>query len=308
MKKQVCCIAVLLVVALIFGCDVQPEKVDIGYKKQLTYLPLFVGLEKGYFQQEGLEVNPVIFDSTNSMVAAIVAGQSAAAIGGVNLETVFSVEEKSPGNLEIFTTMDINEGTRVTCVMVKKDSDITDMSQLKGKKAATLPGTFAPIWIDAALKTVGLGKSDLDIKGIDAKLQLAALSSGEVDVVFGVEPICSFGVNKGIGQIIYYEPLRHLGSALTSSVLSSKLDKKIAQRIVRATDRAIDYIRANPDESLKIMAKYSDYDLEMIKGMKVPQFSKSTEVSDAEIQKLADKLYAEGSLSKKIEISGIIFN
>ena len=32
------------------------EKVEIGYKKHLAYLPLFIGLEKGFFTEEKLEM------------------------------------------------------------------------------------------------------------------------------------------------------------------------------------------------------------------------------------------------------------
>ena len=191
--------------------------------------------------------------------------------------------------------------------MVHKDSDIKELSEVNGKKSATLPGTFGPLWIDAALQTVDLTKDNVEIQGMAPKLQLAALESKQVDVLFTVEPACSFGVNKGIGKIIYEEPLRHLGSSLTASVISSELDPKTAKKIVKGTDKAIDFIRENPEESLAIMAEYTGYKPELIEGMKVPVYSKSTEISEESLQELADKLFIENDLETRIDVGGLIF-
>lgn len=317
MKKTMYIAGVLVVLIVIVAASLmfinQPAEkttVDLGYKKHVSYMPQFVAQEKGFFEQEGLVVNPVIFDSTNQMMAAVVSGDIDASIGGANLQTVYSIEEKSPNSMKVSQTLDVNENTGITCVMVKADSDISSMSELEDKKAATIPGTFAPIWIDAALKTVGLSKQDIEIQGLDTKLQLGALESKQVDVLFTLEPACSFGVNKGIGKIIYQEPLRHLGESLTASVISEKLiqeNPEVAEKIVSAADKAIDFIRNNPEESMAIMAKYSDYSTESIKGMKMPIYSKSGELDVENIQELADKLYAEGDLENRLDVSGIIY-
>lgn len=284
--------------------------VDVGYKKHVAYMPLFVAQEKGFFKQEGLSLNPVVFDSTNQMMTAVVSGDIDASLGGANLQTVYGIEEKSPNSLKVFQTLDVNENTGITCVMVNSDSNISSMSELKDKKAATLPGTFAPIWIDEALKTVNLSKNDIEIQGLSPKLQLSSLESGQVDVLFTVEPACSFGVNKGIGKIIYNEPLRHLGDSLTASVVSSKLveeDPETAEKIIKAADKAIDFIRNNPDKSMEIMANYAKYDTGAIKGMKTPVYSKSTEINSTNLQQLADKLYNEGDLEKHLNIEEMTY-
>lgn len=317
MKKTTYMTNVLVVLIVIVAASLmfinQPAEkttVDIGYKKHVAYMPLFVAQEKGFFEQEGLIVNPVIFDSTNQMMAAVVSGDIDASLGGANLQTVFSIEEKSPNSMKVSQTLDVNENTGISCVMVKADSNIEELPDLEGKKSATIPGTFAPIWIDATLKTVGLSKEDIEIKGIDTKLQLSALGSGQVDVLFTLEPACSFGVNKGIGKIIYQEPLRHLGKSLTASIISEKLiqeNPEVAAKIVTATDKSIDFIRNNPEESMAIMAKYADYSTESINGMKLPVYSKSNELDVESIQELADKLYAEGDLAKQLDIKGIVF-
>lgn len=303
-------LAILVIGSTLLIIDSQDKTaVTIGYKKHVTYLPLFVAIEKGYFAENSLVANPVTFDTTNQMMAAVVSGDVQAIIGGANIPTVLSVEEKSPGTTKIFNTLEVNNNTRITCVLVNKDSEITKMSELKGKKAATLPGTFAVLWVDTALKIVGLSKEDIELQGIDTKLQLAALESKQIDVLFAIEPECTFAVNKGIAKIIYDEPLKHFGKSLTASIFSvkfSEADPKTTEKIIKASDRAIDFIRQNPQESLAILAKYTDYKPELLAGMKVPEYKKSNELDLEQIQSIADKLYDGGELKKEIQVADMI--
>ncbi|MFT4303518.1 MAG: ABC transporter substrate-binding protein [Candidatus Woesearchaeota archaeon] len=284
--------------------------INIGYRKHVAYMPLFVAQDKGFFEEQGLEINTIVFDSTNQMIAAVVSGNIDASITGANLQTVFSVEEKSPNLMMIFQTLDMNEETGISCVMVKSDSEITSLQELKGKKSAAPPGTFSPIWINAALNTVGLSKEDISIQGLSPGLQLSALESDQVDVLFTLEPACSFGVNSGVGKIIYQEPIRHLGSSLTGSVISLDFmvkNPESANKLVYATDKAIDFIRENPEEAMLIMAKHTGYSVESIEGMIMPVYSKSNELNVKSIQDLADRLYVENDLQKQINVSSMIY-
>jgi NitT/TauT family transport system substrate-binding protein len=318
MKKQnllLVSIAVLIIALVVVGgillfIDSQHKtSINIGFKKHVSYLPLFVALERGFFAENKLDVNPVAFDSTNQMMAAVVSGDVQAILGGANIPTVLSVEEKSPGTTKIFNTLEVNENTGITCALVSEDSPIANLNEIEGKNAATAPGTFAVLWIDSALKTAGLGRDDIKLQGIDTKLQLAALESEQIDVLFAIEPECSFAVNKGIGKIIYNEPLKHFGKSLTASVFSVSFENKdpeAIERIIKTSDRAIDFIRQNPQESLAILAKYTDYKPELLAGMKMPEYRKSDELDLEAIQEIADKLYAAGELKKELIAGDIV--
>jgi len=286
------------------------EKVEIGYKKHLAYLPLFIGLEKGFFTEEKLEVQIVPFDSTNQMVTAVATGKIDAAIGGANLEAILSLEEKSPGSLKVFTTQRVTRDSRISCVLVKSDSTMDNIKDLKGKNIATLPGTFAPLWIKATLKTIGIGMDEVQVQGIDPKLQLSSLETGKVDALFAVEPICSFGVNKKMAKIIYEEPVKNLLTTFAGSALSSELfqkDPKTARKIIKATDKSIEYMRENPSETIEILAKHTGYERSLLKGIKIPSYATSSEITREELEEVAETLYAEGIIKEK-NVAGLIYS
>jgi len=316
MKKRTYALLGAVVLLLIVGVMVLlvPEptktKVRIGYRDHIGYLPYYVAMEKRYFTEQGLEVNPVVFANTNQMISAVVSNNVQAAIGGANLQTVYGTEEKSPGSLKVFGTLEASKGSLFSCIMVKKDSKIKDISELKGMKVGAQPGSFPPLYIDATLNTVNLTKKDIEIIELDPSLQLSALESGQINALVAIEPICTFGANKGSARIIYYDPIANLAVTFASSVLNADFankDPETAKKIVKSVDKAIDFIRQNPEESLEITAKYANYDKELMKGMKAPVFSKSTEIKAENMQILADKLYASGVMKSKIDAKSVMY-
>lgn len=306
-------LVVLVVVALFMIGPSEKEtkiKTNLGYKQHLGYLPLFVGIEKGFYAEQGLDVNSVVFDSTNQMVGAVVSGNIDAAIGSANLETTYSVEEKSPGSVKIFTAAELNKDSALTCVLVKKDSDINNILDLKNKKVATMPGTFSPLWTEATLKTVGIDNSDIKLSELASNLQLSALESQQIDALFTIEPVCTFGVNQGIAKNIYKEPLLNLANTFAASIMSADLIKKDpdkAKKIIIGTDKAIEFIKQNPEESITIMTKYTGYKPELVKGMKPVIYLTSTKINVRNLQDLADTLFKEGILTKQINTDNMIY-
>jgi len=301
---------VVLVAMILLMPGPAKTQVSIGYRDHIGYLPYYVAMEKGYFSEQGLEINPVVFANTNQMISAVASNNVQATIGGANLQTVYGAEEKSPGSLKVFGTLEASKGSMFNCIMVKKDSAINDISELKGKKVGAQPGSFPPLYIDATLNTVGLTKSDIEIIELDPSLQLSALESGQIDALVAIEPVCTFGVNKGSAEIIYNDPIANLAVTFASSVLNADFANKnpeTAAKIVKATDKAIDFIRQNPQESLDIAAKYANYDPALMKGMKTPLFSKSTEIKAENMQELADKLYSSGLMKTRVDAKNVMY-
>src|SRR3989344_9462314 len=111
--------------------DSQSNEVDnnirIGYKTHVGFLPLFVAIDKGYFDEQGLEVELIEFESTDLMVQALLSGEIDA-LTGINTLTAFAVEENSPGKLKIFTTQTYTTEFYADQILVNKDSEITKIT------------------------------------------------------------------------------------------------------------------------------------------------------------------------------------
>jgi ABC-type nitrate/sulfonate/bicarbonate transport system substrate-binding protein len=74
----------------------EPPKVRIGYLPIIADLPLFVALEKGYFQKRQLDVEAVRFESSPTMSTAFV-NNEIAAVASIASTVALSIESRDPG-------------------------------------------------------------------------------------------------------------------------------------------------------------------------------------------------------------------
>lgn len=297
-----CVVGLILIFGIFLFTQNNEEKVKIGYRNHIAYLPVFIAQEKGFYEEQGLKTNFQIFDSTNQMISALISNNIDVSIGGANLETVFTAESKSKGSMKIFSTAEFSEEILFSCVMVNQNSNINNISEIKNKKIATLPGTFAPYWTKETLKANKI--DNFELIEIAPGLQLSALESNQVDVLFTVEPLCSFIVNRDVGKVIDKDPLRYFSEIFALSIVSKKLSNQNKEIIKEANRKAINFINNNPHEALNIMAEYTGYDKEMIKGMNHLIYNE--EIDATELQNIVNSLYLEGILDRQIPVRTLI--
>jgi len=82
-----------------------------------------------------------------------------------------------------------------------------------------------------------------------------------------------------------------------------QLNSEKANKIIRATDKAVEYTNNNPEEALRITAEYLGYNKDLMKGMTLPLYKKSTEMNEVEVQELADLLFEYENLDSEIDTS-----
>ena len=81
-----------------------PGKIAIGFWPVASGLPLFVAVEKGYFQEAGLEVEAVKFANPNQVAEALIAGRLQGTGNGVASGALGLAEITSPGLFKILTS------------------------------------------------------------------------------------------------------------------------------------------------------------------------------------------------------------
>ena len=99
-------------------------------------------------------------------------------------------------------------GGGTQAVVVRRDSGIRSLADLKGKKVASRLGTSSDATFQqVALPSVGLRPADLQILNLDFPDHVSALAAGTVDAFVGAEPFVSLAEDAGIGTILtFLEP------------------------------------------------------------------------------------------------------
>src|SRR5689334_13440611 len=246
--------AVLALLALLLSGSTAAENIAVGnYGSSANGMPFAVALEKGYFQQEGADVTGII--SSGGGGTSVRNAMSGVAYGEANPGAI-AVAIQHGADLKIVSdnVLTIAE----FAWLVKKDSPIKSIKDLKGKKI----GYANPRSTSQALDILMLKKAGL--KPEDAELvktggfgpMVAALELGQIDVAPVTEPLWSQNKDKFRVLITGAEalpPLDNVVGVATAQAVATRGD--FIRGVIRARRRAIQFMRSHPEEAGEIISK-----------------------------------------------------
>lgn len=309
--------AVLLSMLTLISCskskETTRETIRVAYLPILVSSPFFVAQDKGYFDEEGVKVEPQKFVSSNQMVEAMLSGNTDALIS-LAQSVHATVEVKQPGTMKVFMVNAQNSKEYLSSLVVKKDSPIRDVLELKGKKIGCFPGQTARVYLSMTLEKHGLDPAkDVQIQEIDPASHLQALEAGSIDALLTYEPTTTIGIEKGLVRPLIQGAFEKnvidpwIGGVFTLRMKFIEDHPDAARRFVRALDKAVDYINAHPQEYKLILPKYTAIDENIAKKTTNIPYWKLTMIDKDQVQKQTDMLTEKGVLSTHVDTRGTYY-
>ena len=232
-----------------------PITVGLTYTPNIQFAPFYVADELGYFEEAGLEVELRHHGESEGLFTALEGGTEQlvyaggdeivqAVAGGVPITSVATIYTKYPAVL-----------------IVPADSPIESAADLTGHSVG-IPGPYGQTYfaLQALIDRAGLDESQVDVQHI-GYTQQAALTTGKVDAVMGFSnnDAVQFEANDFPVRII--DAVDPAAPTLVGPALGAAtgiVDERPADvtALLGALQRAIDYVAANPDETVAIAAKH----------------------------------------------------
>src|SRR4051812_15661277 len=175
--------------------------VRVGYLNSASDAGLLIAVDKGYFAEQGLDVQLERLDSGAVMTAPLAAGQldigagtpSAGLYNAVARNITIKIVADKGSNRAGFGF----QGIALRQGLADRVRTYADLRGLKVAMTAT-GGTSADLLLVAALRKGGLVPSDVDITTIPYPELNTALSTGAVDAAVHFEPLFTLGVRQGL--------------------------------------------------------------------------------------------------------------
>lgn len=290
----------------------QPVKVKIGYLDIASDLSFFVALDQKYFEKYGLDVEPIKFESSNQVIDALISNK----IDGtsiVALEALLSVEEKYPDQFKVFEMTAAEKYTTVHKFLVKKDSNINHLSDLNGKTIGTYPGSQMRVFTELVLQNF-IDISTINIVQMAPSLQTQALASGQVDVLFTLEPIGTIAESKGIAKIIAVNPLYKYilkpfpTAASAFSIEFIMQNSETITRYEKAIEEAHQFIEINEKGAKQSLPKYTTINQEIADNVGIYSYWSKEEIDINAVEKLIDLYIKNGIINKEVNPQNIILS
>jgi len=142
-----------------------------------------------------------------------------------------------------------------TALVVRKDSPIRTLADLKGKKIAATKGTDPYLFLLRSLNSVGLKRSDIEHVGLQHADGRVALEQGKVDAWAGLDPHMAASELEGGSRLLYRNVAFN-----TYGFLNVRDDFLAAQpqavaKVITAYEQARAWLRAHPAEGARILAE-----------------------------------------------------
>ncbi len=274
MKKIKWLMLFSMIMVLLVGCNTPKEEVKVQKLKlaevtrSLFYAPLYVAMEKGYFKEEGLEIDlQTTWGGDKTMTALL---SDSADIALVGSETSIYVYAQNSKDYAInFAQLTQTDGT---FLVSKEKVDNFSWDQLKGSKfLGQRKGGMPQMVGEYVLKQQGIQPAtDLELRqNIDFANIPGAFVSGDAEYVQLFEPTASIMEKEGKGHIVasFGEESGNVPYTVFMAKQSFlKDDPEAIQKFTNAIYKAQLWVdKQNAEEIAKTIETYfEDIDLEIL--------------------------------------------
>jgi NitT/TauT family transport system substrate-binding protein len=230
------------------------KKVTFGISAtNVNYLPFFVALQKGFYREEGIDLQVIYMASTLTSKTVLTGDVDySGAVSGV----VGAAVQGQPLKVVMFTV------ARPLLFLISK-KEITQPEQLKGKTiAGSTPGASATLLAAHALRHFGLEPGrDVAIMpmGGSAAGRYAILESGAVDASVLSVPENIIAQDKGFRELLFFGDIIELPqTGIGASDRKIRENPDEVYRMIRATLRGIMFVwdKRNYEETVGIIMKH----------------------------------------------------
>lgn len=295
MKKWLWVLAAVFLVSAVLGCGKSSEppatpkeeskKVTVGLLKLTSSAPLFIGIEKGFFKEQGINLQVEWFEAAHPIAVATASNKVDVGATGITA----SLFNMVAGGQKLSIVADKGreqKGYSSSAVLVTTElwqSGVKSIEQLKGKRIGiTQTGSTFHYMIGRLLETKGLSLKDVELVPLGKLSSLmASLESKQVDAVILNEPNITKVEKAGYGKV-----LAQVGDVIdyqTSALFFSPnlmQNKDVAIRFLKGYIKATRYYYdaalvkengklvsgKNFDEVVQIIAKYTGAPVDDIKA------------------------------------------
>jgi NitT/TauT family transport system substrate-binding protein len=285
--RAIAAILAVLTAALVIGCGGDDSsgggsssggvtKITVGTLPIANAAPMYLGMKKGFFKAEKLEIKPQVGEGGAALMPPLLQGDSQFAFVGV-VPAITAVAKKLP--VKIVTASDDAAATEPKdwqTLVVPKGSPIKSVKDLPGKTVAAnaLKGV-AEVIISGSLEKQGIDYKSVKLLEVPFPEMPTALSAHRVDAALLTEPFLTAVLAQGGKQIdapaVEIQPNLPNGCYISSEKYIQE-NPDVIKSFQRAMNKSLDYAQAHPDEVRAIIPTFTKTPKPVAEKMRLPVF------------------------------------
>ena len=271
----------LLGVVLFSSIAWSAEPYRVGYNNWIGYVALFVAQEKGYFAEEGIDLQLSSFSAPGEGLKPLLNGDLDAHM--TTADSVIIALDKAPGQLKIVYLTDTSSGA--DAIVARKG--IAKVEDLKGKTVAATVGECNELLLSLALEKSGMTEADVNLTNMNPDDAGAAFAAGKLDAAVTWEPWITQVAAEEKGHVIFSsaDVPNLILDVVAISTKTAKQKPELTRKFIRALNKANELAMKDPAQASKLAAK-------------------ALEMKPAEIAEMLPKVTLYGAAENKKQMSG----
>ncbi len=283
----------------------------------IFYAPMYVAIEEGYFEEEGIEVELVNGLGADKTMTAVLSGESE--IGFMGSEaSVYVYNEGAEDYVVNFAQLTQRAGNFLVSREAEPDFKMTD---LKGKTVlGGRKGGMPQMVFEYILKKYGMNPdTDLNIiKNIDFGMTAQAFAGGSGEYTVEFEPSATALEKEGSGYVVSSLGVESGYVPYTAfSAKKSYIDKnpEVIQGFVKALQKGMDYVNTHTPEEIAeiIQPQFAETDKDTLVTIVTRYYNQDSWKEDLiftedSFNLLLDILESAGELEKRPPYEDLVDN
>jgi NitT/TauT family transport system substrate-binding protein len=217
--------------------------------QSMLYLPLYVGIDKGFFTSEGIEVEKQTAGSPSAALSAVLSGSAQFSLHGPEWTAVAASK-----GADVDVIANVVNGAAVWIatapgVAFSSIHDVKAEPVVSGQMPTTSTSLFFKL-----LKENGMSPSDVRLTQVPLGSEIGPLVAGQSKIAVMYEPGVDQAVAKGMKVVVSFPKL--YGEYAFSSITAKKgIDSDAAARFVKGLQKALVFMQTDEAGTMAIARK-----------------------------------------------------
>jgi NitT/TauT family transport system substrate-binding protein len=297
---SVIAILLLSLAACAPGQEAENTNLKMGLLPILDILPFYVAEQKGYFEEEGINVEFVPVKSAQERDALMQAGEIDGMLNDLVSTGLFNRDEVQ---IKIVATVrrSYPESPQFR-VLTAPDSGISSAQDLAGVPIGISQNTVIEYITDRMLEAEGLSPDQIEIVEVSAiPVRFEQLMAGQIQAATLPDPLAQGAVADGANLVVddsqYAE---YSQSVLSFSIEAVDSKPNTINKFLSAWNRAVGDLNSNPNQYSDLLIEKARVPESIQGSYQMPPFPEGEVPSQAEWQDVVDWLLEKGLIDQPI--------
>lgn len=248
------------------GDELFEMEITVTHFPTLLYaVPYLVGMEKGYFNEHGIEITEISgSEGGGTTVRNVLTG----GLPFGEVATPAAAQAYLAGAPIVAVGGGVQSVAEINWVALA-DSELESIEDLKGRSVGyTSPGSVTQGTLTLSLANAGVDLADVDPRAMGGIGEgLTALEGGGIDAASNLEPV--YSGNPEPFKVLWWAS-DHIPAFQQTVIITSpdmvRENPEVVEGFLAARAEAIEFVDSNPDEAAQIWADAADIDVGVAKA------------------------------------------